>query len=145
MKYWEDLLTVFPGGASLYPFLCDLADSLGKPLTIFDFETSGFMGPGAFGITESATSHIMPNGQEVNGSRILTAQSLINPECKIDYHASRVTGIKQHMVKDKPHFGDSWGRPFAHFFDEHVVMGYNSKKFDEKVIKGFSINKIKIK
>lgn len=104
-----------------------LAKLLGKPISIFDLEATGFRGP-AFGITEVAVFTVMEDG-----SNFLYG-SLINPENPITAQASAVTGITQRMVARQENWGVRYAQSFDKMSREHVMCGFNSKTFDNPAV-----------
>jgi DNA polymerase III subunit epsilon len=96
--------------------------SLTKPLVFFDLETTG-INVSKDRIVELCILKVMPNGEE----HIKTWR--VNPTIPIPDKASKVHGIYDADVKDKPTFADL-AREIATFIDNSDLAGYNSNKFD---------------
>ncbi len=101
-----------------------LVKALGKPLTIFDLETTTFRGVAAFAITDVCCFTVTLEGNGVIHGH------LIDPERTISQDAVRLTGITQAMVRGK----ETWGARYASLFQtlarDHWVGGFNNKTFD---------------
>lgn len=102
----------------------ELATRLGRHVTIYDLEGTGFRGP-RFGITEVACFTVAPNAT----SGALYGH-LINPEETITPQAVKITGITQAMVSG----AELWSLRYAALFKQmaasHWVGGFNCKSFD---------------
>ncbi|KWU17768.1 3'-5' exonuclease [Burkholderia cenocepacia] len=104
--------------------ILDLATRLGRHISIFDLEGTGFRGPG-FGITEVACFTVAPNAD----SGVLFGH-LINPEELITPQAVKITGITQAMVADKELWSLRYAAAFKEMAENHWVGGFNCKSFD---------------
>ncbi|MBO4232392.1 MAG: 3'-5' exonuclease [Bacteroidales bacterium] len=96
--------------------------NLERPLIFFDLETTG-LNIGKDRIVEISMLKIMPDGEE------LEKTMLLNPEIHIPEEASKVHGIYDKDVADKPRLEDAVGEISA-FFGDGDIAGYNSNKFD---------------
>jgi len=130
MKFWNALLTPIHDIEIDLSFLLEFVEKEQRTLSIFDLETTGFLHAHGFGIMEVAVLYILPSNKAVNGSRIVSASSLIDPKETIGYKAREITGITQSMVRGKPTFDETWLHPFEVMFENDIMMGYNSKRFD---------------
>lgn len=111
-----------------YSFVGKLAARLGKPIVVFDFEATTFLGRSTFGICEVALATISANAKGKVTAAFVS--ELINPENPISGEAQRLHGITPAMVRNK----EPWGHRFATLFDrvarEAVACGFNIKTFD---------------
>jgi len=84
---------------------------------ILDIETTG-LSPVREKITEIAIFlH--------DGTKIIDEYStLINPEKKIPYRITRITGINNHMVENAPRFFEV-GRKIVEFTEGSIIIGHN--------------------
>jgi len=107
-----------------YSNVAELVKALGRPLTIFDLETTTFRGRDNFGITEVACFTVTEDGAGIIYSH------LINPERTISAEALAKTRITPTMVRDK----ETWGVRYASLFSEiaksHWAGGFNNRTFD---------------
>ncbi len=62
-----------------------------------------------------------------------TFSTLVNPQCPIPYHATRVNGITDEMVKDAPLLTDVLPQ-FLEFITDYVLIGHNIHTFDLRFI-----------
>lgn len=107
--------------------LTALANALGRPIIIFDLETTTFRGKPNFGITEASFMLVLAGG-EAEG--IIQYGSLVNPQAAIDEKVQELTGITPAMVAKE--------RPWNEVFMQHVAewapvayfVGFNSQTFD---------------
>ncbi|PMB29702.1 DNA polymerase III subunit epsilon, partial [Fischerella thermalis CCMEE 5319] len=96
--------------------------SLHKPLAFFDLETTG-------------THYIRDRIIEISILKVMPDQSthlrtwLVNPGIPIPPEVSKIHGITDEMVSDKPSFKDVAGE-INHFLGNADLAGYNSNKFD---------------
>lgn len=96
--------------------------SLHKPLAFFDLETTG-------------THYIRDRIIEISILKVMPDQSthlrtwLVNPGIPIPPEVSKIHGITDEKVADKPHFKDVAGE-INHFIGNADLAGYNSNKFD---------------
>lgn len=104
--------------------VAELVKALGKPLTVFDLETTTFRGRPNFSVMETACATITLQGNAVIHSH------LINPEAGIDAKVSTLTGITQAMVRNKETWGQRYAGLFVQLARDHVVSGFNIKTFD---------------
>jgi DNA polymerase-3 subunit epsilon len=95
---------------------------LKNPLVFLDLETTG-INIATDRIVEIALLKIHPNGKEEE--RLMR----INPEMPIPEHASRVHGIYDEDVKDKPTFKEV-AKSLAQFLEGCDLAGFNSNRFD---------------
>lgn len=101
------------------PFLVALAQARQKNVTIFDVETSTFMGDPRFAIIEIAMLHINHKGQ------LGWTTSLVNPERPIAPSASQKTGIYAEDVAKADNWSKAWAEALHHIADKHLVIGFN--------------------
>jgi DNA polymerase III epsilon subunit-like protein len=106
------------------PLLHSIAKAKNKTITVFDLETTTFVGQPTFGIAEIAAVHIHPDGT------ITEQMTLIQPEHPMSPTAAEITGISDDMLIGQPNWGDGaledlhrWGR-------ERIVTGFNCIPFD---------------
>ena len=95
---------------------------LTKPLAFFDLETTG-INIVQDRIVEISIVKVMPDGSET----VITQR--INPLIPIPEDASKIHGITDEDVKDKPTFKDVAG-DIATFLTDCDLAGYNLIKFD---------------
>lgn len=109
-------------------FIVKLAKELGRPVTIYDLETTGLPQQGPVGIVEVACATVLPNGQA------FIYDSLIKPDVKFTAKAQEITGITMAMVQN----AEPWTKRYAQHFQEmaksHLMIGFNNETFDDKVI-----------
>lgn len=101
------------------PFLVALAQARQKNVTIFDVETTTFMGDPRFAIIEIAMLHINNKGQ------LGWTTSLVNPERAIAPSASQKTGIYADDVANADNWAKAWAEAMHHIADKHIVIGFN--------------------
>lgn len=101
------------------PFLVALAQSRQKNVTIFDVETTTFMGNPSFAIIEIAMLHINHKGQ------LGWTTALVNPERAIAPSASQKTGIYSEDVANADNWAKAWAEAMHHIADKHIVIGFN--------------------
>ena len=112
------------------PWVKFLAENVFKrPVTVYDLETTSFIGDPVFGITEVAMLHFFP------GNGVYTTTSLCNPVFPIKPEVVEKTGISDDMVKDAP-LWEEFGGPLFHYLTSlgHVFIGYNNFFFDRKCV-----------
>lgn len=113
-----------------FPNIKKLAKELRAPIVVFDLEATTFRGRPNFGITEVALAIVFPDDTP---TRLVS--SLVNPEAPISPEVSKLTGITNSMVSNKP----TWGDKFAKFFktneDSAWFVGFNSNSFDIPAVK----------
>jgi DNA polymerase III subunit epsilon len=95
---------------------------LNKPLIFFDLETTG-INVSKDRIVELTILKITPQGEE------LMKTWRLNPTIPIPEKASKMHGIYDQDVKDKPTFAET-AREINAFIDNSDLAGYNSNKFD---------------
>ena len=100
---------------------------LGKPLVIFDLETTGPM-ISADRIVEIAFIKIFPNGREVRGDLFL------NPEREVSDESVQVHGITDDMSTDKPTFREK-AQELWDVFSGAYYAGFNINNFDLPVLR----------
>jgi DNA polymerase III subunit epsilon len=96
--------------------------TLTRPLVFFDLETTG-INVSKDRIVELCILKVMPDGEEI----LKTWR--INPTIPIPEKASKVHGIYDNDVKEKPTFAQL-AREISVFIDNSDLAGYNSNKFD---------------
>jgi len=96
--------------------------NLSKPIAIFDLETTG-INVAKDRIVEISILKVMPDGEEISKTWI------INPTIPIPAKVSKIHGIYDKDVKDKPTFAEA-GREINTFLKSCDLAGYNSNKFD---------------
>jgi DNA polymerase III epsilon subunit-like protein len=109
------------------PSLQRLSQKIGKPVSVFDLETTGLLDDDLIGITEMAWLTVHPNGDIQQG------QHLIDPECLISEKAAQVSGIRADMVVGQKTFDQLWPM-VAPIFSGHALFGFNSNTFDVLVM-----------
>jgi len=120
----------YEGSMDSFPFLSFLAEKVFcKPITVYDVETTSFLGTPNFGITEVAMIHVIP------GKGLYTMTALCDPCNPISKKASEVTSITDDMVKGAPRWEDLGGPLFHHLTQEgHIFIGFNNFTFDRRCI-----------
>ncbi len=103
---------------------------IGKTFVVVDIETTGLSYLGGDKITEIGAVKI------VDGKIVDKFQTLINPERKISEEITKLTGIDEEMVKDKPTF-DKIILDFFKYAAGSVIIGHNLD-FDYKFIKFYA-------
>ena len=101
--------------------------SLIRPLVFFDLETTGTI-IGKDRIVELAVIKLWPNGERSEH------EWRFNPEMAIPEEATRIHGIRDEDVRDKPTFRDSLGEIREVFCDSDVA-GFNIARFDMPILK----------
>ncbi|MBN1253317.1 MAG: 3'-5' exonuclease [Bacteroidales bacterium] len=96
--------------------------NLSKPIAFFDLETTG-INIAKDRIVEISILRIMPEGKKESKTWV------INPTIPIPEKVSKIHGIYDKDVKDKPTFADV-GREINSFLENCDLGGYNSNKFD---------------
>jgi DNA polymerase-3 subunit epsilon len=96
--------------------------SLTRPLAFFDLETTGTI-VGIDRIVELAVVKLWPDGKRSEH------EWRFNPEMAIPEEASRIHGIRDEDVRDKPTFRDSLGE-IREVFRDSDVAGFNIARFD---------------
>lgn len=96
--------------------------NLERPLVFFDLETTG-LNPGRDRIVEITLVKLNPDGTEESKTR------LINPGVPIPEESTRIHGITDEQVADKPMFHQI-ARSFRDFLDGCDICGFNIKRFD---------------
>ena len=104
----------------------DKLDKYVSDYTVFDLETTG-VSPQTDKVIEISAIKVR-NGQAVD-----EFSSLVNPMRSIPYGATRVNGITDEMVADKPMFEKVLG-DFLDFIEDDVLVGHNIHDFDMKFI-----------
>jgi len=88
------------------------------PIAVIDFETTGLYADSSR-IVEASVVRIEPGGK-LN----VAFDSLVNPQCRIDFEATRVHGITERDVRNAPTFKEV----SSHFFkaiSDCVIASYN--------------------
>lgn len=96
--------------------------NLTKPLAFFDLETTG-INVSKDRIIEISVLKILPDGTEHSKTW------LINPTIPIPEKTSKIHGIYDKDIKDKPTFSEL-AKEISDFFANSDLAGYNSNKFD---------------
>ncbi|MGP1403130.1 MAG: exonuclease domain-containing protein [Catonella sp.] len=104
----------------------DKLDKYVSDYTVFDLETTG-VSPQTDKVIEISAIKVR-NGQAVD-----EFSSLVNPMRNIPYGATRVNGITDEMVADKPVFEKVLG-DFLDFIEDDILVGHNIHDFDMKFI-----------
>lgn len=110
-----------------YTGISTLADVFGRPISIFDTETTGLGKRENTGIVDIACLTVHASG------KIDRLETLINPGMKIPRGASEVHGIFDADVKGAPSF-DSVAGYMRDVFSGHVISGFNSKRYDFPIV-----------
>lgn len=110
-----------------FPQLTLLSKRIGRPISIFDLETTGLLDAEELGITEIAILTVYPDG---NVNRF---QTLIQPDYDIPARVTAITGITDSMVIEKPNFPEVWGS-IKECFENNAIFGFNSNRFDIQVL-----------
>jgi DNA polymerase-3 subunit epsilon len=106
--------------------LAELVEQLGQPLACLDIETTGGHTE-RDRMTEIAVITLHPDGSQERWF------SLINPECWIPAHITRLTGIDETMVVDAPSFSDLAAELFERL-EGSILVAHNAR-FDLGFIK----------
>ena len=103
----------------------------GRPIIVFDVESTGLSTIKDRIISFSAIKVVFRDGywQTIDSKDIF-----INPGFHIPDDASAVNGITDDMVKDCPSEEDVVGEIYNFFGDEPFISGYNSVRFDAKMV-----------
>ena len=96
--------------------------NLTKPIAFFDLETTG-INVSKDRIVELSVLKVKPDGSEYKKTW------LINPTIPIPEKVSKIHGIYDKDVKDKPTFKDL-AKEISDFFENSDLAGYNSNRFD---------------
>ncbi len=96
--------------------------NLTKPLAFFDLETTG-INVSKDRIVEISILKIMPDGSEYSKTW------RVNPTIPIPANTSKIHGIYDKDIKDKPTF-EELAKEISDFFENSDLAGYNSNKFD---------------
>ncbi len=102
---------------------------MGKTFVVFDTETTG---------TEPATDYLTEIGAVKIVDGVITERfgSLIKPKVKISEEITKITGITDQMVADKPEFFEVAGDVYK-FFEGAVLIAHNID-FDIKFLRRFA-------
>lgn len=104
----------------------DKLDKYVSDYTVFDLETTG-VSPQTDKVIEISAIKVR------NGQAVGEFSSLVNPMRSIPYGATRVNGITDEMVADKPMFEKVLG-DFLDFIEDDILVGHNIHDFDMKFI-----------
>ena len=104
----------------------DKLDKYVSDYTVFDLETTG-VSPQTDKVIEISAIKVR------NGKAVGEFSSLVNPMRNIPYGATRVNGITDEMVADKPVFEKVLG-DFLDFVEDDILVGHNIHDFDMKFI-----------
>lgn len=99
-----------------------------KDFIAFDFETTGFAPPCK--IIEIGAVKVK------KGSIVDKYQSLINPGCKIPYHITRITKIKDDMVSSAPSL-ETVLPDFLNFIEDLHLVAHNAN-FDMRFLRYYA-------
>lgn len=99
---------------------------LDRPLAVFDLETTG-VDPDKDRIIQIAIIRIEPDGRRT------TFESLVNPEIPIPPDSTKVHGITDSDVQDKPTFSQIRGE-VEEYLKDAVLGGFNSINFDTPLL-----------
>ncbi|HRY31893.1 MAG TPA: 3'-5' exonuclease [Bacteroidales bacterium] len=100
--------------------------SLSKPLVIFDIETTG-----TNIVTDRIVEISLVKLQPDHSRQLFTSR--INPGIPIPAEVTRIHGITDEDVKDKPSFRELAGQ-IKHFIDDADLGGYNAIRFDIPIL-----------
>src|ERR1044071_5251375 len=99
---------------------------ISRPLIFFDLETTG-LDFKYDRIVELGALKVWPDGhQEVLVKRF-------NPGIRISMEVTKITGIRNEDVADKPHFSQA-ASEIELFFRDSDIAGYNINRFDSKIM-----------
>ena len=104
----------------------DKLDKYVSDYTVFDLETTG-VSPQTDKVIEISAIKVR------NEQAVGEFSSLVNPMRSIPYGATRVNGITDEMVADKPVFEKVLG-DFLDFVEDDILVGHNIHDFDMKFI-----------
>lgn len=110
-----------------FPQIAYLAQKAGKPVSIFDLETTGLLSSEELGITEIAILTVYPTGE------VKKFQSLVQPDYDVPREVAAINGIDDELLLDQPNFPQVW-EGLQEIFEDHLIFGFNSNKFDIKVL-----------
>ena len=96
--------------------------NLSKPIAFFDLETTG-INVAKDRIVEISILKVMPDGEEISKTWV------INPTIPIPEKTSKIHGIYDKDVVDKPTFAEA-GKEINNFLKSCDLAGYNSNRFD---------------
>lgn len=99
---------------------------LDRPLAVFDLETTG-IDPDKDRIVQIAIIRVEPDGRRT------TFETLVNPEIPIPPESSKVHGIKDEDVRDKPTFSQI-RREVEEYLKDAALGGFNSINFDTPLL-----------
>lgn len=120
---------VADGGKPAANQIALLAAKLGRPVAIFDLETTGLIGPNPVGIVEYAIRTVGMDGSEPK-----SVCSRVNPEMPIPWQAWKVHGIGSKLVAGKPPYPAIHAN-FMGAFSASVICGFNINEYDIAVIR----------
>lgn len=109
--------------------LTQLVAEVGRPLFLFDLETTSFMGKPNFGIMEMAALIIKLDGTT---SRFST---LFNPKRAIDPIVTQITGLSQGDLQGKPAWAYKVGKSMSRVANDYLVSGFGIRSFDCHAVK----------
>jgi len=99
---------------------------LDRPLAVFDLETTG-IDPDKDRIIQMAIIRVEPDGRRT------TFETLVNPEMPIPPESTKVHGIKDSDVQDKPTFRQICGE-VEQYLKDAALGGFNSINFDTPLL-----------
>jgi DNA polymerase III epsilon subunit-like protein len=106
------------------PLLHAIARAKNKTITVFDLETTTFVGQPTFGIAEVAAVHIHPDGT------ITEQMTLVQPENPMSPTAAEITGISDEMLVGQPNWGDAGRDELHRWARDNITTGFNCISFD---------------
>ena len=104
----------------------DNLDKYVSDYVVFDLETTG-ISPQTDKVIEISAVKVR------SGKSVAEFSSLVNPLRDIPYGATKVNGITNEMVADKPAFEEVLA-DFLDFIGDDILVGYNIHDFDMKFI-----------
>jgi DNA polymerase III epsilon subunit-like protein len=105
------------------PGVADLARAAGRPVAIFDLESTSFSGAKNFGITELAFCKVSPTGEQT------FFETLVNPENFFPDEVQILTGISEREVLPMAPFS-RWAEPMRRLMEECLFVGFNARASD---------------
>ena len=109
------------------PNLREWVGNQGRPLTVFDLETTAKIARYAR-IIEVGLVTVLPDG------RVLSGEEFVDPESKIPKAVIELTGIAPNDVAGHATWGDYWAKQFVTIAQEHWTAGFNSWRYDRTVV-----------
>lgn len=114
-----------------YDHVQALVSQLNQPLCLYDLETTTFRGRQNFAIMEVAAVLMYPDERPLK-----LIGGLVNPQRPIDPQVQQLTGIRQPMVAQQPHWGERYAPLFLRMVESGFwFAGYNNRTFDNHALK----------